>query len=116
MPAGDAQRVWFPEMLVELRRAWSPTMSWDALADFCQRMTAMRHDIRQSRGIRSPRFQCTECGSVTRATNHEISIRSALFALKNSGIVTEAEFKALDKSWKKHKAVNNLDPYGKKGG
>jgi hypothetical protein len=39
MPAGDTQRVWFPEMIEELRTSWSMTMPWEDLADFCARMT-----------------------------------------------------------------------------
>ena len=39
MAAGDAQRVWFTEMLVDLKSARSPSMSCEALAAFCQRMT-----------------------------------------------------------------------------
>jgi len=43
-----------------------------------------------------------------------VSIRSALFALKKIGAVTEAEQKVLDKSWRKCKAKNRLDAYGRK--
>jgi len=39
-----------------------------------------------------------------------------LFALKNNGIVTDAEFKELDRNWKRHKARHNLDPYGREVG
>ena len=37
MPAGDAQRVWFPAMIEELKTSWSETMSWNELADLCAR-------------------------------------------------------------------------------
>lgn len=50
----------------------------------------------------------------TRSNDHDVSIRSALFALKNNGIVTDDEFKVLDKCWMKHKAANRLDPCGQK--
>ncbi len=39
MPAGDAQRVWFPEMLDDLRSFWFKKIAWETLADFCERMT-----------------------------------------------------------------------------
>ena len=42
MASGDAQRVWFPEMLDELERAWPASVSWEELADCCHRMTAKR--------------------------------------------------------------------------
>ena len=51
MPAGDAQRVWFPEMLEELKASWSKTMSWEELTDFCARMSEKRKQIRLERGI-----------------------------------------------------------------
>ncbi|TWT95570.1 hypothetical protein Pla100_32110 [Neorhodopirellula pilleata] len=28
MPSGDAQRAWFPEMLVELREYWRDEVDW----------------------------------------------------------------------------------------
>ena len=56
MPSGDAQRVWFPEMLEELRSTWSSAMTWEELADFCWRMTEKRKEIRRTRGIQPPRM------------------------------------------------------------
>ena len=44
MPSGDAQLAWFPEMLVELEAFWTPEVSWDALIEFCTRMTAVRSE------------------------------------------------------------------------
>jgi len=112
MPAGDAQRVWFPEMIDELRLAWSADMTWDELAEFCSRITQARKEIRHSRGIRPPLTRCPRCGEQSRSELKGVSIRSALYVLKNHDIVTEAEFKALDKSWKEHRAKTALDAYG----
>ncbi len=112
MPAGDAQRVWFPEMIDELRLTWSSEMTWEELAEFCAQITQVRREIRSSRGIRPPLFTCPRCGERGRSEIKGVSIRSALYVLKNNDIVTEAKFKALDKSWKKHRAKNSLDAYG----
>ena len=116
MPSGDAQRVWFPEMLEELKTSWSESMSWDELAGFCARMTEMRKQIREERGIQSPKMRCNQCGGALRPLSDVsgISIRSTLFALKNNGVITDDEFKNLDKSWMKHKKKNGLDAYGRK--
>jgi len=114
MPAGDAQRVWFPEMIDELATSWSKAMGWDELADFCSRMTEIRKKIRHERGIQPPRIRCSNCGKVSRSDISGVSIRSALFALKKHNIITEAEFKDLEKSWMKYKARNDLDAYGRK--
>ena len=113
MAAGDAQRVWFPEMLDDLRAAWSASMSWDELAGFCQCMTEKRRAIRQARGIRPPQIRCPRCGAVSRSDIPGVSVRSALFALKMLGVVTEAKFKGLDRSWKKHRAAAGVDAYGR---
>jgi hypothetical protein len=114
MSAGDAQRVWFTEMTEELKSAWSRAMTWEDLADFCHRMTEIRRNIRETRGIKPPRMRCPKCGKVSMSEISGISIRSALFALKNNGIITEAELKHLDKSWMRHKAKHGLDRYGRK--
>jgi hypothetical protein len=115
MASGDAQRVWFPEMLDELERKWSSaSVSWEELADFCQVLTQKRKGIRESRGIELPLTRCPRCGAISRSDVSGVSIRSALFALKKSGAVTEAEHEALDKSWRRFKTRNRLDAYGRK--
>ncbi|MBI3923969.1 MAG: hypothetical protein HY319_00360 [Armatimonadetes bacterium] len=113
MPAGDAQRVWFPKMLEELKSTWSTLMTWEELADFCEGMTEQRRGIRQALGIKPPRMRCPKCGQVSRSSIAGVSIRSALFALKNVGVVTAAEFEELDRNWKRHKARHALDAYGR---
>lgn len=112
MPSGDAQRVWFPEMLDDLAKSWSPAMSWDDLSDFCRLMTEKRREIRRARGILPPRTRCPSCGEVHRSDIKGVSVRSALFALKKLGAVTDQEFKALDRGFKKHRRTTGADAYG----
>lgn len=100
-------------MLNELERSWSNSMTWDALTAFCERMSEMRRQIRESRGIRAVRVQCTKCGAESRSDSGDVSVRSALFALRKTGIVAEADFKALDKQWKAHRKMRALDAYGR---
>ena len=114
MPAGDAQRVWFPEMIEDLKIHWSSSMNWEELAVFCRRMTDKRKWIRQSREIKPPMIRCSRCGEVSRSDIQGISIRSALFTLKKIGIVSETEFKKLERDWNKFKKKNSLDAYGNK--
>ncbi|MEI6211844.1 MAG: hypothetical protein WCR06_09490 [bacterium] len=42
MPAGDAQRVWFPEMTEELMHFWTGQAQWCDVIAFCDRMFALR--------------------------------------------------------------------------
>jgi hypothetical protein len=118
MPSGDAQRVWFPEMIEELVREWSPTMSWEEVADLCARMTEKRKQVRQERGIQSPKMRCpcARCGGamVSRTDLSGISIRSALFVLKKGGVITDAELEQLDENWMKHRKKNGLDAFGRR--
>ena len=101
-------------MLDELERMWSASVSWEELAHFCHRMTENRKRIRESRGIESPITRCARCGAGSRSDISGVSIRSALFALRKIGAVTEAEHEVLDKSWRNYKAVNRFDAYGQK--
>jgi hypothetical protein len=113
MAPGDAQRVWFPEMIATLKSHWSSSVTWEELAIICRTMSKKREEIRKTRGIKPPKTKCRKCGSISGGSNNYlISIRSALFVLKNSDVITEEEFKKLDKEWKKYKKENNLDPYG----
>ena len=112
MPAGDAQRVWFPEMLEQLRSTWSRTLTWPEVVELCSLVTALRSEIRQACGILPPLTRCPHCGAVSRSDIKGVSIRSALYALKNDGAITDDEFKQLDRSWKKYRTAHRLDAYG----
>lgn len=89
-------------------------MTWEELTEFCRMITEERKQIRESRGIQPPRYKCPDCGSISQEDIHAISIRSALFVLNNNGVVSEDEFKELDKQWKKYRKENELDSYGNK--
>jgi hypothetical protein len=113
MASGDAQRVWFPEMVDELRRRWSISLTWDEVVALCDDATAQRTRIRQERGILPPRMRCPHCGEVSQADIPGISVRSLLFALEHDGQIDEEAFVRLDRSWKKHRAAHSLDAYGR---
>ena len=114
MAAGDAQRVWFPEMLEELVAWWKPDVTWEALGEFCGRMMEMRKAIRENRGIEPPLMYCGEWDRMERMDVPGITIRSALFALKKAGVVSDEQLQELDRSWQRHQRTNGLDGYGKK--
>ncbi len=112
MPAGDAQRAWFPEMLDELTSFWVDSPDWNAVIEFCERMTKFRSDIRSQRGIIGPMMTCRSCGKTHSMNIPEISPRSLLFALKKKEVIDNEEFKRLDKSWMSHRKAANLDANG----
>ena len=110
MPAGDAQRAWFPEMLEDLKSHWSSNMTWEELTVFCRDMTEKRQKIKEARNIRPPRMTCKKCGG--RMVLPPVSIRSALFALRKINAIDKSEFNRLDREWAKHRKTNGLDACG----
>lgn len=89
---------------------WIPAATGEELAEFCERMSEMRRAIWESKGIRAALVRCPKCGAQSRSDGGDVSIRSALFALRKSGVVSEADFKALEKNYRK---MRGLDAYGR---
>ena len=50
MPAGDASRTWFSEMIEALRREWKPEMPWEQVVALRDCLDAMLQEIRLLRG------------------------------------------------------------------
>jgi len=113
MPAGDAQRTWFPEMVNELRDHWRPGLSWSQLVGLRDEFDAMLHRIRSERKIRPPIVKCPNCHHVGPAAEPDVSVRAMLIALGRFGIVPIEDVKALDKRWAAHRKANRLDLNGK---
>lgn len=116
MASGDAQRVWFPEMTEELTAWWTPDVSWSEFVVFCNRMMEKRTAIRQALGIKPPMVYCPKCGQREPSDIPGISIRSALFALKKAGAISDEQLKEFDRSWKRYQRKNAIDGYGGKKG
>jgi len=112
MPAGDAERSWFPQMLTELKGTWNPQMSWEECADLCRKMTRFRESIWKERNIKPAKKWCPNCQGYHDSRPGPISIRSLLFALKKIKVIDNKELTDLDKSWKKYRKTSNLNAYG----
>lgn len=110
MPAGDAQRVWFPEMYERLKRIDFEWDDWAAASRFCKEMTDLRSSIRQAKGILEPRIDCTACGG-TMTSFDGISIRSWLFAAQKIDLLSTEELAKLDKRWVKYRRGKKLDKF-----
>ena len=113
MPKGDAQRVWFPEMLARLRSEWRETMSFAALVDLRDCLDTMLHQIRSERHISSPVFTCPKCGLRGPKAEPRVSVRAMILAARRFGIAPPAKIKALERQWSKYRDQQGLDLYGK---
>jgi len=111
MPAGDAQRVWFPEMLDRLGQIDFEWDDWASVVEFCSEITKFRTGMRQAKGITDPILKCPKCGGRAVLFNG-ISIRSYLFALRKRELISEGELKRLDSDWSQYRKACGLDKFG----
>ena len=113
MPAGDSQRVWFPEMLAKLQGQWHEAMSFGQLIELCDALDALLHQIRSERNICSPVFTCPKCGHRGRMAEPRVSVRAMILAIGRFGIATPAKIKTLEREWAIYGDLHGLDLYGK---
>ena len=113
MAAGDAQRVWFPEMAGRLRSQWRHGMSLDAIVELRDELDAMLQRIRSERRIRSAVYHCSLCGYRGEGAELRVSVRAMILSLKRFGIATADQTHALEKAWAAKRKDTGLDLYGK---
>jgi hypothetical protein len=78
MAAGDAHRVWFPEMVEHLRLRWRDDLPMDALLGLRDELDAMLGRIRSTRYISNPVFKCPMCGHIGRGADPHVSVRPTI--------------------------------------
>ena len=113
MAAGDAQKVWFPEMLDGLFVQWESSMDWDDLISLTHTLTQRRETLRVEKGIKNPIYYCEQCKGKHSFSHAPITVRSTLFALKKEPIIDEATLNEMDREWKKHQRRNMLTGAGR---
>ena len=113
MPGGDPQRVWFPEMVEQLRTSWHEGVSLDAVVALRDELDAMLGDIRSARQIRTPITTCRRCGYTGRQPEPHVSVRA--LALARFGILSTGTTRALEKAWATHRRRRGLDLCGQSG-
>jgi hypothetical protein len=113
MAAGDAQRVWFPEMIERLRSQWHQGMSFDAIVKLRDDLDAMLERIRSERHIRPPVFKCPKCGHFGEGAEPHVSVRAMILSLIRFGIAAAEPTSALEKGWAAYRRQSGLDLYGK---
>src|ERR1017187_4760238 len=113
MPAGDAQRTWFPEMIEILRARWNVGLASAALIELRDELDTMLHRIRAERHIRPPVIKCPRCGHVGEAAEPDVTVRAVILSVGRFGMAPAEEGKTLEKRWAAHRKQNGLDLYGK---
>lgn len=111
MASGDNTRMWFPEMLEKLKRTWHREMPWSEVITLCESFSMQLTNIRTERGINTVLKRKCDCGHQMHISS-KISIRSLLFSLKKINVISEENFKDLDKSWKSYQRKQKLNGYG----
>ncbi len=115
MASGDAQRVWFSEMIEMLREGWNSSMSCEDLISLRNRIDATLQRIRAEREILPAMMWCPTCQKRQRSASPKVSVRATILALGRFRIALEAEVKSLEKLWKKYMKEKGFNIYGKKG-
>jgi len=113
MPAGDAQRTWFAEMIEVLRTRWDVGLPFAALIELRDELDTMLHRIRAERHIRPSVIKCPRCGHVGEAAEPDVTVRAMILSVGRFGMAPEEEVKTLEKRWAAYRKQNGLDLYGK---
>lgn len=109
MPAGDAQRVWFPEMVELLRSGWRDRMDFPAIIELRDMLDTMLPQIRSDRTVRTPIFTCPACGMTGPAAEPRITVRAMILSLARFGIAPGEQVKSLERAWPAYRKDKGLD-------
>src|SRR5262245_31673701 len=112
LPAGDAHRVWFPEMVARLRSVWDQAMPLPELVGLCDDLNGMLQQIRHERQILPPVIHCRSCGRTGRAAESRVSVRAVILAAARFGPASPTMAKRLEREWARYRAQKGLDLYG----
>ncbi len=113
MPSGDAQRIWFPEMIVRLRSEWHEEMSIPALIGLRDELDETLHRIRAGRNIQRPIITCRRCGRTGHAAEPRVSVRALILALARFEIASKDQARVLEKEWAAYREQHRLDIEGR---
>jgi hypothetical protein len=113
MPSGDAQRTWFPEMIVRLRAEWHAGMSMPALIGLRDELDGALQRIRAGRNIQTPIITCSKCGLTGPAAEPHVSVRALILALPRFEITSKDQARVLEKEWAAYRKQYQLDVEGK---
>ena len=112
MGAGDAHRVWFPEMVEHLRLRWRDDLSMETLLELRVELDEILGRIRSTRHISNPVFKCPACGHIGRGADPHVSVRATIVALVRFGVAAKESARVLEKAWSAYRNTAGLDLYG----
>jgi hypothetical protein len=113
MSSGDAQRTWFPEMVVRLRAEWHEGTSILVLIGLRDGLDEMLRRIRADRNIQTPIITCRRCGMTGHSAEPRVSVRALILALARFEIASKDQARALEKEWAAYRKQHRLDIDGK---
>lgn len=113
MAAGDAQRVWFEEMVDTLRSKWQRELPFQELIRLRDELDEMLQRIRSERQLRPPVFKCPKCGHIGEGAAPQVSVRAMILSVIRFDIDDGDATRAEEKPWKAYQKENRLDLNGK---
>ena len=116
MAAGDANRVWFTELVEMLSSDWDPSLNWEEAILLCTRLDRLLKKIRAERNILPAMMWCSTCHARVRSGEPRVSVRAMILALGRFGITTKEQTLKLERAWAKHRKECGLDLYGQTEG
>ena len=81
MASGDAQRVWFEEMVDTLRSKWQRELPFQELIRLRDELDEMLQRIRSERQLRPPVFKCPKCGHIGEGAAPQVSVRAMILSV-----------------------------------
>ena len=112
MASGDAQKVWFPELIAMVRQAGEAAMSMDTLLRLRDRLNTTLQTTRHTRQILPAMMWCPHCQARHRAAPPSVSVRATILALGRYTHATASEIQALEKQWNRYRKQHQLDRDG----
>ena len=112
MASGDAQKVWFPELIAMVQQAGDAAMSMEALLRLRDRLNTTLQTIRHTRQILPAMMWCPHCQAHHRAAPPRVSVRAMLLALGRFAAMATTDVQALEKRWNRYRRQHQLDRYG----
>src|SRR5215813_10077576 len=112
MASGDAQKVWFAELIAMVGQAGEAARSLDTLLRFRDRLNTTLQTIRHTRQILPAMMWCPHCQARHRAAPPSVSVRATILALGRYTRTTASEVQALEKRWNRYRKQQQLDRDG----